>query len=139
MFLLKKYPITILTIALIWYLSFFTPPSTKLDNVIGFDKVVHFGMYGFLCTVILWEQWRNSGRTTNRRFNIRLFICYFVLPILMSGLIEILQENCTGGRRSGDIFDFVANTLGVICASIIIPKLLSMFYNRRAKSSGNVL
>ena len=32
----------------------------------------------------------------------------------MSGLIEILQATCTGGRRSGDILDFVANSLGVL-------------------------
>lgn len=131
---LKRYPITILTIAVIWYLSFFTPPSTKLDNVIGFDKVVHFGMYGFLCSVILWEQWHSSDRTANNRFNTKHFLCYFVFPILMSGLIEILQENCTGGRRSGDIFDFLANSLGVICASLIVPKHLSKLYKSNAKS-----
>ena len=37
-----------------------------------------------------------------------------LVPILMSGLIEILQATCTGGRRSGDILDFVANSLGVL-------------------------
>ena len=125
---IKAYPFSILTIALICYLSFFTPPSTKLDNVIGFDKVVHFGMYGFLCTVILWEQWRDSksrgGHERTQKFNLKLFAYYFILPIAMSGLIEILQENCTGGRRSGDVYDFVANSLGVICASLIVPKVL---------------
>ena len=125
---IQTYIFTILTIALICYLSFFTPPSTKLDNVIGFDKVVHFGMYGFLCAVILWEQWKDKkkrdGQERTQGFKLKLFACYFILPIAMSGLIEILQENCTGGRRSGDIYDFVANSLGVICASLIVPKVL---------------
>lgn len=128
---IKAYPFSILTIALISYLSFFTPPSTKLDNVIGFDKVVHFGMYGFLCSVILWEQWKDKNARHDSqngqgqgKFDMKLFMCYFILPIAMSGLIEILQENCTGGRRSGDIYDFVANSLGVICASLIVPKVL---------------
>lgn len=38
---------------------------------------------------------------------------------MMSGLIEILQENCTGGRRSGDWLDFAANATGVTLATII--------------------
>jgi hypothetical protein len=32
--------------ALIWYLSFFTPPQTELDNVEFIDKWVHIIMYG---------------------------------------------------------------------------------------------
>lgn len=37
----------------------------------------------------------------------------------MSGLIEILQATCTGGRRSGDWLDFAANTVGVTLAAVI--------------------
>lgn len=110
---IKKYPISLLTIALIWYLCFFTPPSTGLDEVIGFDKVVHFGMYFFLGSVILWEQKRDYR-----------ILFALVLPILMSGLIEILQQTCTGGRRSGDIWDFAANSLGAIAAWYIARHIL---------------
>lgn len=125
---LKTYPITFLTVALIWYLCFFTPPSTKLDHVIGIDKVVHFGMYAFLTTVLLWERVKSQGpRAKCKDSGVKgqesmtigyLFITLFS-PILMSGLIEILQENCTGGRRSGDIWDFAANSLGAICAWLL--------------------
>lgn len=145
--LIKQYPFSLLTVALIWYLCFFTPPSTKLDHVIGIDKVVHFGMYAFLTAVMLIE--RNYGSTDlrnyGRKMELRKYgiggaiksICsrikcqgaesltmrylFFTLisPILMSGLIEILQENCTGGRRSGDIWDFAANSLGAICAWLL--------------------
>ena len=37
-------------------------------------------------------------------------------PIVMSGIIEILQEYCTT-YRGGDWFDFLANTCGVIAAT----------------------
>ena len=34
----------------------------------------------------------------------------------MSGLIELLQAYCTGGRRSGDWMDFLANSVGATLA-----------------------
>jgi hypothetical protein len=34
----------------------------------------------------------------------------------MSGVLELLQEYCTGGHRNGDWLDFAANTLGVTLA-----------------------
>lgn len=126
---LKKYPLSLLTIALIWYLCFFTPPSTKLDNVIGIDKVMHFGMYFFLGSVILWEQCRLRIKAKELKIKGFNILGALILPILMSGLIEILQETCTNGRRSGDIFDFLANSLGAICAWFIMRKLISKFYN----------
>lgn len=43
----------------------------------------------------------------------------WLAPVMMSGLIEILQENCTGGRRSGDWLDFAANATGVTLAAVI--------------------
>ncbi len=38
---------------------------------------------------------------------------------MMSGLIELLQAYCTGGRRSGDWLDFAANTAGATLAAVI--------------------
>lgn len=122
---MKNYPITIITVALIWYLCFFTPPSTKLDNVVGFDKVVHFGMYAFLETVAILEHWRYKRK--NDKQNQAFKFCHqAILFVLMSGVIEILQETCTGGRRSGDIWDFMANSLGVVCALLIIPRIVKI-------------
>lgn len=119
--LLRSYPFSLLTIAFIWYLSFFTPPSTKLDHVFGIDKIVHFGMYFFLTTVMLLE--RVKGKKSRVKGSETLTMGYLFLtlicPILLSGLIEILQENCTGGRRSGDVWDFVANSLGAVTAWLI--------------------
>ena len=43
---LKTYPLTLLTVAVICYLSFFTPPQTELDNISNIDKLVHTCMYG---------------------------------------------------------------------------------------------
>lgn len=42
----------------------------------------------------------------------------WLAPVLMSGAIELLQEYCTYGRRSGDWLDLAANAAGVTLASI---------------------
>lgn len=126
--LIKSYPLTLITVVLIWYLSFFTPPSTKLDYVFGIDKIVHYGMYGFLTIVLLFEKAKAKGLWMKdyglcvfliHKFSFGHLFLTLISPILMSGLIEILQENCTGGRRSGDVWDFVANSLGAVTAWLI--------------------
>lgn len=47
------------------------------------------------------------------------FLLTFILPVVMGGLIEILQANCTGGRRSGDWLDWLADSIGVVLGDII--------------------
>lgn len=118
--LLKKYPFTLLCTIVIWYLSFFTPPPTKLDDVVGIDKLVHTAMYGGWCFLFWWEHLRTRYRRNNGTLNYlpvqwgKAFWYALFAPSAMGGLIEILQENCTNHRRSGDWWDFGANTLGVV-------------------------
>lgn len=37
----------------------------------------------------------------------------------MGGLIELLQAYCTGGRRSGEWLDLLADVVGAVLAMII--------------------
>lgn len=50
--ILRHYPFSILTVLAIWYLSFFTPPHTQLEEINNFDKLVHVCMYGGLSSII---------------------------------------------------------------------------------------
>ena len=108
---LKTYPLTLLTVAVICYLSFFTPPQTELDNISNIDKLVHTCMYGGLSIIIWWEYLRKHDTICWKRF-IPISV---VFPIMMSGIIELLQAYCTT-NRSGEWLDFAANSLGVILA-----------------------
>lgn len=112
--LLKTYPLTLLTAIAIYYLSFFTPPHTQLDNISNIDKLVHTCMYGGLSIVIWWEYLRNHTSVYWKRF-LPLSIAF---PIIMSGTIELLQAYCTT-NRSGEWLDFAANCLGVASAFVI--------------------
>ena len=104
---------TLLTVAAICYLSFFTPPQTELDNISNIDKLVHTCMYGGLSIIIWWEYLRKQDTICWKRF-IPISV---VFPIMMSGIIELLQAYCTT-NRSGEWLDFAANSFGVVLAFI---------------------
>lgn len=111
---LKNYPLTLILVAAIWYLSLFTPPQTRLDDIRFIDKWAHFGMYALLTLVFGVEAYR-SGRPVLRR--LKAAVC--LLPALMGGLVELAQAYCTD-NRTGDWFDFLANGVGVIIGVVIL-------------------
>lgn len=111
--MIKKYPFSWLLIVTIWILCFIDVPETPLDNVTLIDKWAHIAMYGGTCSVI-WLEYLLK----HRKLSVRKLLGFAVIaPILMSGVIEILQAYCTDGRRSGDWLDFAANAVGVILAA----------------------
>lgn len=127
--LLRKYPFSCICIAIIWILCFCTPPHTPLDNVAFIDKWTHITMYLGTCSVIWIEYLRGHKKVCRKR----LFVWAWLAPVLMSGLIEILQAYCTGGRRSGDWLDFAANSTGATLAFAI--GLVYMSCRRKRRTS----
>lgn len=109
----KKYPVSLLLIAAIWVLCFIDVPETPLGDVSLIDKWTHVAMYGVTCGVIWLEYLLRHRRISPRR----LFAFAFAAPIIMGGVIELLQAYCTGGRRSGEWLDFAADAAGVILAA----------------------
>ena len=112
---IKHYPFSCILIATIWYLSLlFNAPETPLDNVLLIDKWVHIVMYGGTFTV-LWIEYMRRHQQPNYR---KLAIWAFVAPIIMSGILELLQEYCTETRQ-GEWLDLLANSIGVALAALI--------------------
>ena len=87
---IKRYPLSLLVIFTVIYLSFFRPPEIddELPLFPGIDKMV--------------------GAT----------LC----PILLSGVIELLQAYATT-HRGGEWWDFAANTAGVLLATLFFTTL----------------
>ena len=110
-----KYPLSCLCVAAIWVLCFCTPPHTPLDQVAFMDKWTHLVMYGGTCSV-MWIEYLRCHRRPSLK---RLFVFDWLAPVLMSGVIELLQAYCTGGRRSGDWYDFAAKTTGAVIGAIV--------------------
>ena len=113
--IVRKYPVSVFFFIVIWYLSFFTPPKTELDDVAFIDKWVHVAMYGGTFGT-LWIEYLLRHKWQCDRLKLTLWAWF--MPILMSGCIELLQEYCTNGRRSGDWIDLAANATGVTLAAL---------------------
>ena len=113
LYYLKKYPITCLIVIIIFYLSFFTPPQTEMETIPGIDKLVHICMYGGLC-FLLWIEYLHTHKEIHRQ---KILIGAILLPMALSGIIELLQNYCTE-HRGGEWLDFVANTSGVLLATL---------------------
>ena len=128
---LKNYALSILVIAIIIYLSFFTPPENDMPTIPFLDKIVHLCMYGGLTTV-LWSQYFWCHKSIQWS---HLIIGGVICPIVMSGLIEIGQSTLTE-TRSGEWMDFVANTTGVFLATLFSYYVLrSIIYRFKHKQT----
>lgn len=116
LYYIKKYPLSLVIIGAVVYLSFFKPPSTELSDIPYIDKVAHICMY-FGMSAMLWLEFLRAHR---RRFSPlwHVWMGAFFCPVLFSGCVELLQEYCTT-YRGGEWLDFVANTTGVVLASLI--------------------
>lgn len=124
-FNMKHYPLSIIVILAICYLSFFTPPKTDMGEIPNFDKVVHICMYGGL-TVVIWFEYLRRNACIRRR---HIALIGIALPVLMSGIIEILQATCTP-NRSGDWLDFAANCTGVVLGCLFSRYVTHPFLKR---------
>ena len=100
LYYIKKYPVSLVIILAVIYLSFFKPPTTDLGTIPNLDKVVHICMYFGMSA--MWHAWVGA----------------FVCPVLFSGAVELLQAFCTT-YRGGDWLDFAANTTGAVLASLV--------------------
>ena len=111
---LRTYKFSLLVVALIIYLSFFTPPHTRLGEITNFDKFVHFSMYFCFCCVI-WVEYLRSHKVCRVG---RMLLGGLLLPILFSGLIELGQAHLTT-TRSGEWWDFASNSAGALFAALL--------------------
>jgi len=117
--ILKKYYKTIIVFILVLLLSLLpadTAPKMRFINIPHFDKVVHFFMYFFLTSASLIDIKNNIKNPTK----LLIFSVIFSI-IVMSGFIEIIQENIILGR-SGSWFDLIANILGILIGTIFFYK-----------------
>ena len=113
--ILTKYPFSYIIVIGTWILCFMTVPETPLSSVRFIDKWTHSLIYLVLGISISLEYLRNRKHASPK------FIVVWVwfLPIIMGGLIEILQSYCTNGNRSGEWLDFFADAIGSTIAVLI--------------------
>lgn len=116
---IRNYPLSIILVVFIWIICLIPIPETPLDNVRLIDKWTHIVMYLVLSSVIGHEYFRANKKENKKTTPRQLVLWEWLLPVLMGGLIEIVQATCTGGTRSGDWFDWIADAIGSTVAFAI--------------------
>ncbi len=84
-----------------------------LFNIPNFDKFVHFTLYS-----ILFTAWSVDYYKQTLEFNKKQFIIIIITSISYGIVMEIVQKVVVQ-NRSGDIFDAMANTIGVLVAFLL--------------------
>lgn len=110
---------------IIFYLCCLIPtrdiPEVGFDFFIPTDKIVHFLMYFGLALVASFNYiYDKQGNI----IILKLILFAIFIPILYGGLIEIIQNEYFP-ERSGDWYDFLADTLGALAS---LP--LSLWFRR---------
>ena len=113
--ILTKYPCSCIIVIATWVLCFIPIPETPLSDIRFIDKWTH----SVICLVLgvsICLEYIRSTKCPNPSFIVGWV---WLVPLLMGGLIEILQSYCTNGNRSGEWLDFFADSLGSTIALII--------------------
>lgn len=113
--ILTKYPFSCIIVIGTWILCFMTIPETPLSSVRFIDKWTHSLIYLVLGLSISLEYLRNTKQPSPKF----IIVWVWLMPIIMGGLIEILQSYCTNGNRSGEWLDFFADAIGSTIAVLI--------------------
>ena len=113
--ILTKYPFSCIIVIGTWILCFMTIPETPLSSVRFIDKWTHSLIYLVLVISISLEYLRNTKQPSPKF----IVVWVWLMPIIMGGLIEVLQSYCTNGNRSGEWLDFFADAIGSTIAVLI--------------------
>lgn len=113
--ILTKYPFSCIIVIGTWILCFMTIPEKPLSSVRFIDKWTHSLIYLVLGLSISLEYLRNTKQPSPKF----IIVWVWFLPIIMGGLIEVLQSYCTNGNRSGEWLDFFADAIGSTIAVLI--------------------
>ena len=124
---IKKYPVSLFLIAAIWTVCLIPIPETPLNDVPMMDKWTHFVMFGVLSLCIISEYVYRHRKP--KGWDVALV--GMLLPFAMGGMIELAQAYCTGGNRSGDVRDWLADGIGVLIGAAIGSLLV--YYRARAR------
>ncbi len=110
----KVFPFTTVFVVAIFVLCLVHVPKTPLSNVGFIDKWTHMVLF-FALGIVFWAEYCRSHA---RLKPLALFAVSVLLPMLIGGLIEVMQDKLTT-CRSGEWMDFAADTVGIIAGALV--------------------
>lgn len=107
-----KWVLLLVWVFIICILSFSSLDKIQIKSAIGVDKVAHIGMYFILGILAFVAQ---------NKFSIGYTIL-MLLSFLLAFSTEIVQHYFIL-NRTGDYADFVANTIGLVFAFLLMKRI----------------
>ena len=114
---MKPYLPAIIWLLIILVLSGYPGNHVPKVPVWQFDKLVHSIIYAILSFCLLIPCSKQYA-IVNKRFQIGLIV--ILVTTFYGGFMEILQDNIFI-KRSGNWYDFIANTIGAIIGVLFYP------------------
>lgn len=97
----------------------FSPPSalpkSAFLNIPHFDKMVHFGLFFVFC-LLLFRPFK--------KLKLNPLVLTPLVSFILAALLEWIQEMITSSRSS-NLYDFLANTAGILAATLIFHFFVS--------------
>ena len=87
-----------------------------VEAIPGLDKLIHVLLFGGLAFLLRWNA-VGQGRA-------RVFIRAFGLTLAAAALIELMQDPLP--YRSGDVWDFLAGTVGALIGAALATAMLGV-------------
>lgn len=97
----------------------------ELPRIPYLDKMAHFTFY-FVFTILFFLTLKFENKSVKKTINI--YIISFVIAFLLGFSIEILQKLITN-TRSGDFYDVLFNTFGIVVALLFIAVINKKAFN----------
>lgn len=116
---IRNYPLSLIFTIFIWVICLIPIPDTPLSEVHLIDKWTHIALYFILSSIIGHEYFSANKRAQKKTLPQQLVLWEWLVPVIMGGLVEIVQATCTNGVRNGDWLDFIADGIGSTLAFLI--------------------
>lgn len=133
-FIVKRYPLSILASLFLMYLSFFKPSGKHIVDFENADKLAHTLMY-FGASLVFWFEWLRWHPWPGRKIVRGFFLC-FIIPIVLGGVLELIQEYIID-YRSGEWLDFISDIAGVSAATVFSFAVTLPLLRKFVKKNGN--
>jgi VanZ family protein len=90
--------------------------SLPSSSLFKFDKLIHISIFGMFAWLVLRAYFLSHvGRTNKSEFIVYAIVC--VATILFGISIECMQQFIPD--RGADIYDVLANSIGIVCAQVL--------------------
>ena len=132
-FLKRWWPSMCVLAAVLWLtLAPHPVPDVEVPSFLGehADKIVHCIMFGGLTGAVIFDFMRWRGRDCR----LRPFVMWLAVGMLIFAAADEWAQGALGAGRTSDVWDFVADTVGILLATVTAPPVVRAILRHKRES-----